>query len=151
MLTDLQPGFLECRSRFGTLAPPALADLAGDHRAAFVGPSWFRALSRFSLSNGGLPNWYGKRFDGQGNGINLLGAKGALQAVMPMTARIEASRLDGKSVAAIHYAPESPFPWRHVIDELRVLDAGCLVGMTLFDAPFLRRMGLPFLLYRDRA
>lgn len=148
-LTQSRPSFLACKPLFLNLSAPALSELSGDHEAAFVGPAWFRSVARFGLGLGGLPNWHGKRFDASGNGLNLLRQGGTLQAVMPMTARIEPSRLDGKPVAAVHYAPGSPFPWRHVVDELRAMESGGIVGMSLIDAPLLRRFPLPFLLFKS--
>ena len=46
--------------------------------------------------------------------------------------------------------PDSRKPWPWVVDELRVLDAGTLVGMTIVDVPGPRALGgTPFLLHRD--
>lgn len=135
---------------FRDLAAPGLADLNGDFQSALVGPGWFQSVSRFSLRYGGLPDWYGKRFDAAGKGINLLQQHGAFQTTMPMQVRVEPSRLDGKPAAVVHYGSASPLPWRHVIDELRVLEGDTLLGMTLLDLPLMRGLPLPFLLYRVR-
>jgi hypothetical protein len=131
---------------FRGLSAPALGALTGDFEASFVGPAWFRSLSRAGVSMGGLPGWFGKRFDGEGQGMNLLRRDGALATVMPMEVRLEASRLDGAPVAAVHYALGTRLPWPYVIDELRVWEGSTLLGMTLLDVPGLRGVGLPFLL-----
>ncbi len=133
---------------FRTLRAPTLSDLTGDFEAALVGPAWFCAVSRVSLRFGGLPDWFGKRFDGAGRGINLLGTEGALREALPMRVSVVPSLLDGNPVAAVRYAADAPFPWRYVVDELRVADERTLLGMTLLDLPVARRFALPFLLRR---
>ncbi len=133
---------------FGRLSAPVLGELVGDFEAELRGPAWFRAISRFSLNLGGLPQWYGKRFDGEGQGVNLVMPKGSVETTMPMQVRVEPSTLDGKPAAVVHYAADARFPWPHVIDELRSWEANTLLGMTLVDVAGLRRFALPFLLHR---
>ena len=59
------------------------------------------------------------------------------------------SLADGKPCAVLRYGAESPFPWRHVTDELRSLGDGKLLGMTVIDVPVLRGLAFPFLLVRE--
>jgi cholesterol oxidase len=95
-----------------------------------------------------MPGWYGKRFDAQGKGINLLQRNGKLEPVVPMDVRVEPSKLDGKPAAVVHYPATSQFPWHFVLDELRAWEGATLLGMTFVDVPVLRGMPLPFLIHR---
>lgn len=60
------------------------------------------------------------------------------------------SRIDERPAVVVSYAPDSRKLWPWVVDALRVLDAGTLVGMTMVDVPGARALGgTPFLLHRD--
>src|SRR3546814_20332727 len=63
----------------------------------------------------------------------------------------DASWADRRPVAVVSYAADAPRPWRWIRDEVRVLDADTLLGMTFTDGPGVRRLGLPFLLRRSCA
>ena len=142
------------RRLWGALPAPEPEDLAGDHRAVFVGPAPVRALAPAGLGLIGLPHWHGKRFDlsEQGlDGMNLLRTEkdgGQLVEYLAMVARSQPSVLDGGPVVVSTYGSEAPLPWRHVRDEFRLLAPGLLLGMAVVDRPFLRSLGTPFLLER---
>ena len=128
------------------LSPPQA--LAGTWRAEFVGPAWLPRLARLAMPLSVLRGWYGKRFDVQGRGENLVLRAGVLQGIVPMTEVHKPSKIDGRQAAVATYGPQSPLSLRYVEDELRALDADTLLGMMTFRIPGLRRLGLPFLLHR---
>lgn len=131
---------------FALLTPPLLADLCGVYRAAFAGPRWLQAVAPQGLKPVGLGGWWGKVFDGVGNGRNLVQRGGAIQEVLPVTVAERPSLVDGQPCLAVCYAADSRFPWPHVVDELRTLPDGRLLGLTLANVTGLRRLPLPFLL-----
>ena len=132
---------------FEALAAPGMASLPGFYRAEFVGPGWLRAIAPPGLGLIHLRGWWGKELAADCSGFNLVIRSGAVQRSLPIQATATRSAIDGRPVVAIRYPPRSPFPWPHVIDELRTDDAH-LLGMTFADAGFLRRLPLPFLLHR---
>jgi hypothetical protein len=133
---------------FASLAPPLQATgLAGVYRAEFVGPAWLRRIAPPGLALGGLGSWWGKRFDGQGHGHNLVNRRGELTPVLPMIVQAAPSRLDGKDGITLCYPAGSPFPWPWVIDEIRQLDPTTLLGMSLTTLQWMPRLALPFLLH----
>ena len=131
---------------FTTLAPPALASLQGVYRGQFTGPLWLRLTAAPSLVLAGLGGWWGKTFPGDATGLNLVLRHGRLQPCFPIRLALLPSLVDGKPCLAVHYTAECPFPWPHVIDELRCLDDTCLLGLTIINLGFLRRLAFPFLL-----
>jgi cholesterol oxidase len=152
-LQDLpaSPGAL--RKLWAALPAPAPEDLVGVHRAVFVGPRPLRRISPQGLGLIGLPDWYGKKFEAGPNGVlpgvNLLRQGDDdrnLVEYLEMAAQIEPSVLDGAPVLVSTYGQQAPLPWRHVRDEFRLLGAGQLLGMAVFDRPAFRRVGLPFAL-----
>lgn len=148
---------LALRRAWSSLTPVLAVDLVGDHEAEFVVP--LRTVAPFSLGLIGLPGWYGKRFglesDGVVAGVNLLRPESGSSAVtqlretMPMTVRDGVSKIDGRRAVIVDYAPGTRAPWPWVRDELRSLDDGTLVGMTVLDVRGLSWIGgMPFLLRR---
>jgi hypothetical protein len=137
---------------FATLAPPALDALPGFYRGEFVGPSWLRAIAPRGLGLIHLGGWWGKELAADCTGANLVrtGPRqgGILRRSFPLVITTGSSAVDGRPVVAVRYPPECPFPWPHVIDELRRLDDACILGMTIVPAGLLRRLPLPFLLIR---
>ena len=137
---------------WGALPAPELEDLAGSHRAVFIGPGPLRRLAPSGLGLLGLPDWFGKRFEGTPDGlrgINLLDPDGNgsdFVEYLEMEAALEPSVLDGAPVLVSTYGEDAPLPWRHVRDEFRLLGSGQLLGMAVFDRPVLRRFGSPFVL-----
>lgn len=141
---------LSLRRSWSRLPAPRVADLTGDWEAEFVRP--LRQVAPVGLGWIGLPRWFGKRFVAEGDrvrGLNLLRTPSGLVETMPMELATELSRIDDHPAVVVSYAPGTRKPWPWVIDELRVLDAGTLVGMTLVDVPGARALGgTPFLLHR---
>lgn len=132
---------------FSSLPTPELADLQGVYRAQFTGPAWLRRMAPPGLALGGLGGWWGKRFTGEGRGLNLVLRGGELLECLPFHLAQAPSFVDGKPALAVHYDPGSPFPWNLVIDELRWFGERTLLGMTLATPSLLNRLPLPFLLF----
>ncbi len=135
------------RALFETLSSPALASVAGVHQAEFVGPFWLRAIAGPGLYPLGLGGWWGKRFDDQGQGFNIVRRKGDLVLTMPVQLREQRSQIDGELSLVVVYPPTSRFPWPSVIDELRQIGDSRMLGMTLVNRDSLSKLALPFLLH----
>lgn len=134
---------------FAVSKVPDAAFRHGFFRASFVGPFWYRIAGFPSVHLSGLPHWQGKKFLTPDSATNILRqGEGTVQA-LSMTVVAGTSLTDGKPGVALHYGKEAPFPWRHVRDELRVLDERTLLGMTRVDLPILRHFAFPFLLERE--
>lgn len=134
---------------FSTLEAPTDTQCRGFFRARFVGPGWLRRIAPASVSLMGLPGWIGKRFLSSEHAVNVLRQGNDTRDAIPMAIQRESSRIDGRPVLALVYKPpDSPWPLSWLRDELRVLDGGSLLGMTLVDKPLLRHMAFPFLLER---
>jgi len=129
-----------------SLAPPALASMQGIYQSAFVGPWWLRAIAGPGLYPLGLGGWWGKQFDGRGQGSNIVHRGGRLATKMPVSLAKRPSLIDEEPCLSVIYPASSPFPWPWVIDELRVLDNRRLLGMTLVTRSPLNKIALPFLL-----
>lgn len=136
------------RTTFSRLSAPTGRALRGRFRAVLVGPWWLRLLAGPSIALCGLREWFGKQLSGPGDAHNLVGPSSDLRQTLPMTLSHRASALDGAPCGVLLYSPQSPFPFRHVVDELRAVNDDCLLGMTLTDAPLLRHLPFPFLLVR---
>ena len=132
---------------FASLSPPELEYLPGMYEAGFTGPAWLRKAAVPSIALGGLGGWWGKEFGAEG-GTNLVLREGQMQRIFPFLSVQTASAIDGKPTITVRYTIECPFPWPHIFDELREIEPGRLLGMTVVDAPGLRRMAIPFLLER---
>jgi cholesterol oxidase len=142
---------LALRRIWGALPAPRPEELAGSHRAVFVGPAPVRAAAPGALGLAGLSDWFGKRFELESDGdelsgINLLRDGDELVEYLAMSARIEPSAIDGAPVLVSTYGPEAPLPWRHVRDEFRRLGPGTLLGMAVIDKPLLKRAPMAFAL-----
>ena len=133
---------------FVSLAPPALAELPGLFQAEFTGPAWLRGLAGPSLALGGLGGWWGKEFGPVGAGFNLVHSREGLERRFPFEVNETKSALDGRPTLAVHYLRPCPFPWPMIVDELRCLEAGCLLGMTYLNVGPVKKLAFPFLLYR---
>jgi hypothetical protein len=132
---------------FSTLELPAVADLCGVYSGQFVGPRWVRLLAGPTLRLGGLPGWWGKSLDGEGQGTNLLMKRGELVHAVPITLQQVPSRIDDQMSLTVFYPPRASFPLPWVIDELRHLTADTALGMTMITAAGLYRFPFPFLLH----
>jgi hypothetical protein len=134
---------------FVSLPPPGPALTTGAFRAEFTGPAWLRKIAAPGLALVGLGGWWGKVFDGEGAGANLVSRNNALQRIFPVQIALAPSAVDGKPSLAVHYTRGCPFPWPYVVDELRCLDETSLLGLTYVNAGLLRKLCLPFLLHRQ--
>jgi cholesterol oxidase len=141
------------RAAFRAAPDPAPEDLVGVHDAEFVGPRWLRAAAPLSMGILGMPGWCGKRFDPDpGDGV-LRGANrarsrdGSVGDSIPITARVEPSRLDRRPALVVSYPADARFPWPRVRDEFRPFGTHTLLGMT-FGIPLAPPGGTPFLLHR---
>jgi hypothetical protein len=134
------------RNLFSSLESPALASIRGLYQSAFLGPWWLRTIAGPGLYPLGLGGWWGKQFDGLGQGSNIVRRRGRLSTRLPVSLAEKPSLVDGRPSLAVLYSQDSPFPWPWVIDELRLIDDRRLLGMTLVTRPPLNRLALPFLL-----
>lgn len=145
--TDLPVDTLPClhawKRAFLQGRAPDPASLSGHHRGQLLGPAWSRALQRALLRALGLPRWWGKRIDGDGSGCNLV--NDGRKQVTPFRLHHRRSIVDGRPCLLLEYVAGPPLGW--VVDELRLLGDGVLVGLSRIDLPLLRRLSLPFLLH----
>ncbi|UYP19689.1 hypothetical protein OED52_03760 [Rhodococcus sp. Z13] len=147
---DGLPGSLRgLRALFRSLPAAGAPPVPGAYRVTFVGPAALRIAAPRVIALGGMPNWYGKRFDPDGTAVNLLGEGAALREVLPMCVAAEASWLDGRPATVVSYGADGPVPWRWVRDEFRPLDASTLLGLTFAVAPASRVLASPFVLVRQ--
>jgi hypothetical protein len=137
--------FREFRDLYATLDPPE--SVAGVWRGRPVGPGWFVTLAGPSLVIGGLGGWWGKDFDEQGGIDNLLERGGALRRTLPGKVQQAASLLDGKPCQRIEYPKGSRLPWVWVVDELRQVAEGELLGMMVLNISWLPHLAFPFALH----
>ena len=131
---------------YRTLEIPDLTALDGNFRGAFVGPTWLRRIAGPGLIITGLGGWRGKHFTDYGNAVNLVMRNEVLKEVFPMTLVKGPSLIDGLPGLRLHYESDNPFPWPFIVDELRQIEPGLLLGMTFIKAKMLRGLVLPFTL-----
>ncbi|MGV9668119.1 hypothetical protein ACWDUL_22475 [Nocardia niigatensis] len=142
----------ELRALFRTAACPSLSEVSGRLEAELAGPALVRAVAPIAFRLTGLADWWGKDLrpvpGGQElAGHNLAGPRGE-RTTLPLSATVGPSRLDGAPAMVLSYPPDAPFPWRRVVDELRILPDGTVLGLT-FGLPLTPRDGSPFLLRRE--
>jgi hypothetical protein len=134
---------------FRTLPPPDVASLNGAYEARFVGPRWLQLLAGPSIALGGLRHWWGKEFDGHGQGANIVLQQGQRERKLAMQVVLVPSLLDGRMGISIAYAAGSPFPWLWIVDEARRLNDDTLLCLTFINKRGLRRLPFPFTLQRE--
>lgn len=141
----------------GTAASAPLAEaLVGRHKAYRVGPRWIRLLAPGFLAITGMPGWWGKEFsrvsdghsDDRLHGHNLVMRRGTVTLSLPMEAAIGTSRVDRHPALVATYRSTAPYPWRSVVDEIRPVAPGVLLGLS-FGVPLAPRGGIPFVLVRE--
>lgn len=131
---------------FASLAVQSVPAINGYYRGSFVGPGWLRAAGGPTMTISGLGGWWGKHFKGDGTAINLVQREGKLIPRFPMRLITVTSVIDGKQTLALDYGEGNPFPWPHILDELRQLDPNTLLGMTYVNVSLLRKLAFPFTL-----
>jgi hypothetical protein len=135
--------------RFGALAVPTEAQLTGRYRAQLLGPTWLKLLALRSLGAAGLHKAWGLALSGFGDAQHLLGRGGKGQGG-PLSLGLGNSAVDGRLCAVLKRDDEAGSrEKRRVSYELRVAGDGCLLGMAFIDAPFVRKLGFPFVLVRQ--
>lgn len=139
------------RRLFASLAVPETESLAGKYRGVFVGPGWVRALASPALIISGLGGWWGKDIYEDGKAINIVLRQGKFSTRFPMEFVRERSHIDGRDGTALHYQKGNPFPWMFIVDEIRRIDGGTLLGMTRPGIPGLRWFALPFILQKQES
>ena len=147
LLSNLPRSLGQYPALFASLAPIPETAVAGIYRAQFVGPSWLQRIAPSGLKILGLGGWWGKWLQANGNGTNIVWRDNELKPYMPIRLETRASLLDGKPCLAVIYPPQSPFPWRHVIDELRILNSKAYLGMTITNLPLFNKLPFPFVLH----
>jgi hypothetical protein len=138
----------EFKTLFGGLSIPGISILEGVYHGVFIGPGWLRLGAAPSLAFAGMRGWYGKDLNSDGTGINILHRKGFYLDRFPMQIGNRISLIDGKMGVTVTYKKDCPFPWMHVIDELRRVDDSILLGMTIVNVSVLNKLAFPFLLFR---
>jgi len=131
---------------FTSSSIPDNSKIVGTYRATFVGPDWLRAAAGPALTISGLGGWWGKQFKDDGTATNLVQHGGNLETRFSMRLVNRTSALDGKPALALIYGAENPFPWPHIVDEVRPLDNVSFLGMTHVNVGALRKLPFPFLL-----
>ncbi len=131
---------------FSTLDVPEIDQIKGQYQGSFVGPRWLRSAAGPALVLSGLGGWWGKHFKGDGTAMNLVQHSDQLEPSFPMTLVPVTSVIDGRTGLALNYGAENPFPWPHIVDELRRLDQKSLLGMTYVNTQPLQKLAFPFLL-----
>lgn len=137
------------RQHFQELDLPPPSMLEGRFQAQFIGPDWLVWLAPRLLPLGGLAGWYGKCFSGSDKAINVLRSGSELVTAVPMRRTVERSMFGQGRALVLTYDQRAPIPLRTLRDEFRALDANTLLGLTVADLPFLRKLALPFILKRD--
>ncbi|MCG8633507.1 MAG: hypothetical protein MI863_06740 [Desulfobacterales bacterium] len=140
--------FSEFRQSFETLESPPSHRMAGKYTAEVPGPWWYRWTFKPAMALTALRGWTGKEIFDNRTGINLVKRRGGIIKVLPMAIKKQAARIDGQPARVIVYGEDAPFPWCRATDELRELEEGRLLGMTIFDLPLVRHIAFPFILNR---
>lgn len=144
----------ELTAHFRAAAAPSLDLLVGRHQATRLGPFWMRRPAALFLVATGMPGWWGKEFMPATSadatllrGHNLRESGGRVVPSLPMSARVAASRIDDRQSLVVTYERDAPWPWRGVTDELRPVEDGVLLGLSL-DIVTRVPVAVPFLLER---
>jgi hypothetical protein len=92
----------------------------------------------------GLGGWWGKDFDGQGRIDNILERGGAFRRTLRGEVQRADSLVDGRRIV---YPKGSRLPWTWVVDELRQVGEGELLGMMVLNIDWLPHLAFPFALH----
>lgn len=137
------------RDLFVSLIIPDPNEIHGKYQAAFVGPAWLRTSAAPALALTGLGGWWGKEFFNDGTAINIIFHAGNFSTRFKMRFVQDKSLIDKKDGLALHYQKGNPFPWMHIVDEIRRVDETTLLGMTIANVTGLRGLAFPFILQKD--
>lgn len=137
------------KSIFASLSPPEMHSLQGVYQGEFTGPLWLRKTAGPSLLLAGMGGWWGKEFQPDGTGVNLVYRGGQLRPHFAIHLAAMPSLVDGKLGVTVQYPKDNPFPWPLVVDELRSLDETNLLGLTIVNVGLLRKLAFPFLLHHQ--
>lgn len=140
------------QTAFRDAPAPQTSQLAGRHEATFLGPWHLRGTAPWFMAVTGMPGWWGKAFDEPDAhdrlaGTNVLRRKGVEREVVPMSAGLEPSPVDGRTDLVVRYPESAPWPWRGVTDHFRPVGDGVLLGLS-FGIPMTPADGAPFVLRR---
>jgi hypothetical protein len=135
------------RRAFESMGPPDLDTLVGTYRGEVIGPAWLRRLAGPILGLTVLRGWWGKDFPSPGHCDNLVSRDGTLERVLPVDVVQAISLLDGKMSLTLPYSSDSPWPYRWIVDELRLTPTNSLLGMLVPVRRGLPRFALPFMLH----
>jgi len=131
---------------FSALDAPQASMMKGLYKGSFVGLAWLRALAGPLLVLTRMGKWLGKDIDPGGRAFNLVRTKGGIVQKFPMQLVERESLIDGKPGVVLRYEDCNPFPWPWIIDELRSIQPGMVLGMTITRIGPLVRLPLPFVL-----
>lgn len=119
----------ELLTLFGTLAPPNVAQFQGEFLGrTLAAVDTMGAIVTWASTHLPLPGrWFGKGFtassDSTGHGYNRFSFLGLESHTMRFDTRIDDSRIDGKPVLLMDYAPKrNPLAGLRALDEIRQLD-----------------------------
>jgi len=146
MSTQLPRSVSGLEALFSTLKAPEDIPVNQRYTGTTIGPWWLRVLGWPLLNVGAMDGWKGKSFHSKGRVLNIVDKKGCTKEVMPIRASLESfSRGDG-TVLLLSYPKTAPLPWNYIIDELRCLPDGRLLGLTTLKLPLLGIIPVPFIL-----
>jgi hypothetical protein len=137
---------LEFPGYFSRLNLPSPDEMQGLYQGGFVGPAWLRRMAGPLLVLTRMGDWLGKDFKPGGQVINLVRTREGIQQKLPMRLIEQDSLIDGKPGWALQYEASNPFPWPHIVDELRIVEPDLILGMTIPLLGPLARLPLPFVL-----
>ncbi len=146
MSIQLPSSVSELETLFSTLKAPEVIPEKQRYTGATIGPWWLRVLGWPLLNIGAMAGWKGKSFHSKGRVLNIVEKKGSTKEVMPIHASLESFSRGVGAVLLLTYPETAPLPWNYIIDELRCLPDGRLLGLTTLKLPLLGVIPVPFTL-----
>ncbi|MGF1506579.1 MAG: hypothetical protein GYB64_11295 [Chloroflexi bacterium] len=137
------PGILE---QFSTLQAPALTAMAGTHHGELIGGGLTQTAALVMQAPTAIRGWCGKRFDTDGQGMNLVRRGGQIAESAPIQLVTDDSHIDGRSVLRVVYSSGA---LRLLCDELRQLDPDTVLGIGMLNLAGRWIPAFPFLLHRQ--
>lgn len=139
-------GLTRLKQAFRQAQPIQAGELQGFHAGEPAGPWWFRLGSTPTMYTTGFGGWMGKQFMGDGRAVNQFQVNSGIEFRFPMTLDRAPSRIDGIDTLVLIYPKNARAPWCWVIDELRRVPDGRILGMTFVDVPLIKHQVFPFVL-----